>query len=161
MKYVMDLLADTRMLDCKPADTPIVENHKLGIYVDQVPTKKERYQSEDHMVAVMHILSYLKFAPRRGYFTFVDDNLVTRRSKKQNVVSQSSTGFEYRGIAQGVCEILWLRWLFTEIRFRLDAATKLYCDSQSTFQIAKLISIPFVPSSKQLANMLTHAVSKC
>ncbi|CAL8119741.1 unnamed protein product [Prunus armeniaca] len=33
-KYVMDLLADTRMLDCKPADTPIVENHKLGVYVD-------------------------------------------------------------------------------------------------------------------------------
>ncbi|CAL9024718.1 unnamed protein product [Prunus brigantina] len=32
--YVMDLLADTRMLDCKLADTPIVENHKLGVYVD-------------------------------------------------------------------------------------------------------------------------------
>ncbi|KAI5342323.1 hypothetical protein L3X38_010198 [Prunus dulcis] len=36
-KYVMDLLADTGMLDYKLADTPIVENHKLGIYVDQVP----------------------------------------------------------------------------------------------------------------------------
>ncbi|CAL9030741.1 unnamed protein product [Prunus brigantina] len=33
-KYVMDLLADTGMLECKPADTPIVENHKLGVYVD-------------------------------------------------------------------------------------------------------------------------------
>ncbi|CAL2237625.1 unnamed protein product [Prunus armeniaca] len=29
-----DLLADIGMLDCKPANTPIVENHKLGIYVD-------------------------------------------------------------------------------------------------------------------------------
>ncbi|CAL9011736.1 unnamed protein product [Prunus brigantina] len=103
----MDLLADTRMLDCKPANTRIVENHKLGIYVDQVPTNKERYQrfvgrliylsltcpdmayavsvasqfmhspSEDHMANVMHILSYLKFTLRRGYFTFVGDNLVT------------------------------------------------------------------------------------
>ena len=84
-KYVMDLLADTGMLDCKPADTPIVENHKLGVYVDQVPTNKERYQklvrrfiylsltrpdiayavsvasqfmhspSDDHMAAVMRI----------------------------------------------------------------------------------------------------------
>ncbi|CAL2244732.1 unnamed protein product [Prunus armeniaca] len=43
-KYVMDLLADTGMLDCKPVDTPIVENHKLGVYVDQVPTNRERYQ---------------------------------------------------------------------------------------------------------------------
>ncbi|CAL8164228.1 unnamed protein product [Prunus armeniaca] len=54
-KYVMDLLADNGMLDCKPADTPIVENHKLGVYMDQ-----------DHMATVMHILSYLKSASRRG-----------------------------------------------------------------------------------------------
>ncbi|KAI5328355.1 hypothetical protein L3X38_027752 [Prunus dulcis] len=165
-KYVMDLLANTRMLDCKLADTPIVENHKLGVYVDQVLTNKERYQrlvrvfiylslthpdiayavsvaiqfmhspSDDHMAAVMRILSYLKSAPGRGllflknghldlegytntdyarnitdrhstsgYFTFVGGNLVTWCSKKQNVVSRSFAEFEYRWIAQGVCEI--------------------------------------------------------
>ncbi|XP_016649734.1 PREDICTED: uncharacterized mitochondrial protein AtMg00810-like [Prunus mume] len=98
-KYVMNLLADTGMLDCKPADTPIVENHKLGVYVDQAPTNREIYQSENHMTAVMHILSYLKSAPGRGYFTFVGGNLVTWRSKKQNVVSRSSAESEYRGIA--------------------------------------------------------------
>ncbi|CAL9008167.1 unnamed protein product, partial [Prunus brigantina] len=43
-KYVLDLLTDTGMLDCKPADTPIVQNHHLGEYPDQVPTNKERYQ---------------------------------------------------------------------------------------------------------------------
>ncbi|KAI5339951.1 hypothetical protein L3X38_019225 [Prunus dulcis] len=121
-----------------------------------------------------------------GYFTFVGGNLVTWRSKKQNVVTQSSAESKYRGIAQGVCEILWLRWLLAEIGFRPDAATKLHGDSQSAFEIAnnhvhhdrtkhvevdrhfikeklehKLISIPFVPSSEQLADMLTHAVSKC
>ncbi|XP_016649696.1 PREDICTED: uncharacterized mitochondrial protein AtMg00810-like [Prunus mume] len=162
-KYVMYLLADIGMLDCKPADTLIVENHKLCVYVDQVPTNRERYQrlvgrliylsltrtdiayavsvasqfmhspSEDHMAAVMRILSYLKSASGRGllfkkkghldmkgyndvdyagnitdicstsgYFTFVGGNLVTWRSKKQNVVSRSSAKSEYRGIAQGV-----------------------------------------------------------
>ncbi|CAL2257036.1 unnamed protein product [Prunus armeniaca] len=95
-KYVMDLLVDTGMLDCKPTDTPIVENHKLGVYVDQVSTNRERYQrlvgrlidlsltrpdiayavsvasqfihspSKDHMAAMMRILSYLKSAPGRG-----------------------------------------------------------------------------------------------
>ncbi|CAL9014728.1 unnamed protein product, partial [Prunus brigantina] len=105
--------------------------------------------------------------------------------KKQNIVSRSSAEYEYIGIAQGVCEILWLRWLLAEIGFRPDAATKLYCDNQSAFEIAnnpvqhdrtkhvevdryfikeklehKLISIPFVPSSEQLADMLTHAMSK-
>ncbi|CAL8161743.1 unnamed protein product [Prunus armeniaca] len=95
-KYVMDMLADTGMLDCKPYETPIVENHKLGIYEDQVPTNKEIYHrlvgqliylsltrpsiayaisvasqimcspSKDHMAALMHILSYLKSASGRG-----------------------------------------------------------------------------------------------
>ncbi|CAL9019584.1 unnamed protein product [Prunus brigantina] len=207
-KYVMDLLVDIGMLDYKPVDTPIVENHKLGVYVDQAPTNKERYQrlvgrliylsltcpdiayavsfasqfmhspSEDYMASVMHILSYLKSAPGRdrhstsGYFTFVGGNLVMWRSKKQNVVSQSSAESEYRGIAQGVCEIFWLRWLLAEIGFRPNAATKLHCENQSAFEIAnnsvqhyrtkhvevdrhfikeklehKLIYIPFVPSS--------------
>ncbi|KAL6279521.1 hypothetical protein ACE6H2_016402 [Prunus campanulata] len=43
-KYVLDLLAETGMLDCKPIDTPSEQNHKLGLYPDQAPTDKERYQ---------------------------------------------------------------------------------------------------------------------
>ncbi|CAL9003349.1 unnamed protein product, partial [Prunus brigantina] len=43
-----------------------------------------------------------------GYFTFVGGNLVTWRSKKQNVVSRSSAEAEYRGMAHGICELLWI-----------------------------------------------------
>ena len=43
-KYVLDLLAETCMLDCKPVDTSIEQNHRLGLFPDQVPTHKERYQ---------------------------------------------------------------------------------------------------------------------
>jgi hypothetical protein len=39
-KYVLDLLAETRMLDCKPIDNPSEQNHKLRLYHDQVPTGK-------------------------------------------------------------------------------------------------------------------------
>ncbi len=42
-KYILDLLSEVGLLECKPADTPIVQNHKLGEYPDQVPTNKERY----------------------------------------------------------------------------------------------------------------------
>ncbi|XP_020426616.1 uncharacterized protein LOC109950878 [Prunus persica] len=88
-KYVLDLLAETEMLDCKQNDIPSQQNHKLGLYPDQVPTDKERYQrlvrkliylthtrlditytmsvmskfmhfpSKDHMGAVIRILRYL------------------------------------------------------------------------------------------------------
>lgn len=40
MKYVLDLLAETEMLDCKTIETPMEMNHKLRIYPDQVLTDK-------------------------------------------------------------------------------------------------------------------------
>ncbi|XP_034224126.1 uncharacterized mitochondrial protein AtMg00810-like [Prunus dulcis] len=43
-KYVMDLLTETGMLGCKPADTLIEINHKLCEDIDQEPTNKEQYQ---------------------------------------------------------------------------------------------------------------------
>ncbi|CAL8134074.1 unnamed protein product [Prunus armeniaca] len=104
-KYVLDFLTDTGMLDCKPADTPIIQNHHLGEYPDQVPTNKEIYQrlvgrliylshtrpdiayamsvvsqfmhspSEDHMNAVLRILRYLKSAPGKGLMFSKHGNL--------------------------------------------------------------------------------------
>lgn len=43
-KYVLDLLTEVGLLDYKPAYTPIVQNHKLSQYTDQVPADKGRYQ---------------------------------------------------------------------------------------------------------------------
>ena len=33
-KYVLDLLTETGMLDCKPVETPMEMNHKIGILLD-------------------------------------------------------------------------------------------------------------------------------
>jgi hypothetical protein len=43
-KYVLDVLTEARMLECKPVDTPIAQNHRLGEDLDQAPTEKGRYQ---------------------------------------------------------------------------------------------------------------------
>ena len=43
-KYVLDLLTETRMLGCKPVETPMEMNHKLGIHPDQAPIDKGHYQ---------------------------------------------------------------------------------------------------------------------
>ena len=52
-----------------------------------------------------------------GYFTFVGGNLVTRKSKKQNVVARSSAEEEFRGMALGLCEALWLRFLLHDLGY--------------------------------------------
>ena len=43
-KYVLDLLTEVGLLECKTVDTPIMQNHRFGEYSDQAPIDKLRYQ---------------------------------------------------------------------------------------------------------------------
>ena len=119
-----------------------------------------------------------------GYFTFVGGNLVTWRSKKQDVVARSSAEAEYRGMAKGICELLWIKNLMQDLRIQQVSPMKLYCDNKAACDIAhnpvqhdrtkhvevdrhfikekleaKIIEIPHVRSEDQLADVLTKAVS--
>ena len=97
-KYVLDMLVETGLLDCKPAETQMVPNHGLKIVDGANPTDRERYQrlvgkliylahtrpdisyavgvvsqfmhqpQEDHMNAVMRIVRYLKVTTSYGIF---------------------------------------------------------------------------------------------
>ncbi|CAJ2668597.1 unnamed protein product [Trifolium pratense] len=119
-----------------------------------------------------------------GYFTFVGGNLVTWRSKKQKVVALSSAEAEFRGMAKGLCELLWLRRLLMEIGCGPSMEMNLFCDNKAAIDISqnpvqhdrtkhvevdrhfikqnleeKIIRFPFVKSEDQLADILTKAVS--
>ena len=66
-----------------------------------------------------------------GYCTFLGENLVTWRSKKQPVVARSSTEAEFKAIAQGVCELLWIKIILTNLGITLKELMRLYCDNQA------------------------------
>lgn len=226
------------MLACKPVETPIEMNHKLGECQNQVPTDKGRYQrlvgrliylshtrpdiayavsivsqfmhapNEELMSAVYRILKYLKSAPGRGllfskkgdlgiegytdsdwagnqidrkstsgYFTFVEGNLVTWRSKKQKVVARSSAEAKFRGMSHGVCELLWIKHVLQDLGIDYKDPMSLHCDNKAAIEIAhnpvqhdrtkhvevdrhfikenldrKVIQFPFVRSEDQLAS---------
>ncbi|KAL0560617.1 hypothetical protein IC582_001026 [Cucumis melo] len=106
-KYTLDLLTETGMLGCRPADTPIEFNCKLENSDDQVPVDKEQYQRligkliylshtcpdisfavsvvsqfmqapyEKHMEAVNRILRYLKNTPGKG--------LMSRKTNRKTI----------------------------------------------------------------------------
>ncbi|KAL5559468.1 hypothetical protein UlMin_035679 [Ulmus minor] len=111
-----------------------------------------------------------------GFCIFWGDSLISWKSKKQTVVSQSSTEAEYRAMASTTKEIVWLRWLLADMGVSLSHPTPMYCDNKSAIQIAHnsvfhertkhieidchltchhlkhgTITLPFVPSSLQLA----------
>jgi Reverse transcriptase (RNA-dependent DNA polymerase) len=119
-----------------------------------------------------------------GYFTFVGGNLVTWQSKKQNVVTLSSAETEFRGMVKCICEMLWLRKLLMEVGYGPQTEMNLYCDNKAAIDIshnpvqhdrtkhieidrhfikekldARVIKMPFVRSSEQLADMLIKVVS--
>ena len=95
-KYVLDLLKETGMLGCKPANIPMDYTAKIGTIKGSDPVDKRRYQRfvekpiylsrtrpniafsvsvvsqfmnnpiEEHIEIVFHILRYLKMAPLKG-----------------------------------------------------------------------------------------------
>jgi hypothetical protein len=119
-----------------------------------------------------------------GYLTFVEGNLITWRSRKQKVVARSSAEAEFRGMAQGICELLWIKSVLKDLEIKYTNPIKLYCDNKAAIQIAhnpvqhdrtkhvevdrhfikkkldqRIICFPFVRSASQLADVLTKTVS--
>ncbi|KAJ9544458.1 hypothetical protein OSB04_024165 [Centaurea solstitialis] len=118
-----------------------------------------------------------------GYCVFVGGNLVSWKSKKQNVVSRSSAESEYRAMAQTTCELIWLRNLLGELGFAQSKPMDLYCDNEAAIHIANnpvfhertkhieidchftrekikdgTISTSFVRTGSQLADVFTKAL---
>jgi len=67
---------------------------------------------------------------------FLGGNLVTWRSKKQNVVARSSAKAEFKAMAQGVCELLWMKIILDDLKIKYEAPMGLVCDNKSTISIA-------------------------
>ncbi|XP_026450884.1 uncharacterized protein LOC113351015 [Papaver somniferum] len=118
-----------------------------------------------------------------GYCLFLGNSPISWRSKKQSVVSRSSAEAEYRAMTHTTSEIVWLRWLLSDMGIHMIGSTPLYCDNKAAIHIAhndvfhertKHIEIdfhfelhhfkqqtnklPYVSSEFQLADLLTKSL---
>ncbi|RVW86236.1 Retrovirus-related Pol polyprotein from transposon RE1 [Vitis vinifera] len=91
-----------------------------------------------------------------GYFTFVGGNLVTWKSKKQNVVARSSAEAEFKGMALGLfaCDI-------AHNPAQHDHTKHVEVDRFFIKEKLddKIVELPNIRSEDQLADILTKAVS--
>ncbi|RVW69728.1 Retrovirus-related Pol polyprotein from transposon RE1 [Vitis vinifera] len=210
-KYILDLLKETGMLGCKPIDTPMDSQKKLGIEKESTPVDRGRYQRlVGRLIYLSHTRPDIGFAvsatenrdtevysdadwagniiDRRstsGYCSFVWGNLVTWRSKKQSVVARSSAEAEYRALAQGICEGIWIKRVLSELGQTSSSPILMMCDNQAAISIAKnpvhhdrtkhveidrhfitekvtseTVKLNYVPTKHQTADILTKALPR-
>jgi hypothetical protein len=120
-----------------------------------------------------------------GFCTFVGENLVTWKSKKQNVVARSNAEAEYRAMASTASELTWIKHLLHDMKIECKGAMQMYCNNQAARHIAsnhvfhertkhikvdchfvrdkvhsEEIETPFVRSQEQLADIFTKALDK-
>ena len=99
------------------------------------------------------------------------------------MVARSSAEAEFRAMAQGICELLWIKSLLKDLRVEQTDYMSLYCDNKAAISIAhnpvqhdrtkhveidrhfvkvKLssgtICTPFVKSGEQVADVLTKGI---
>ncbi|XP_026432297.1 uncharacterized protein LOC113329659 [Papaver somniferum] len=117
-----------------------------------------------------------------SYCMFLGDSLITRRSKKQTVVSRSSAEAEYITLAHTTSEIVWLQWILGDMGVPVSEPTPLFCDNKAAIHIAHhdvfhertkhieidyhftrhhfqqgTIALPFVKSEFQIADLFTKS----
>nr|GFB62749.1 uncharacterized mitochondrial protein AtMg00810-like [Tanacetum cinerariifolium] len=71
------------------------------------------------------------------FCVFLEYSFISWKSKKQDVLSRSSTEAEYRAMVVANSEIVWLRWLLADMGVHITSPTPLYCNNRSAIQIAR------------------------
>ena len=64
-----------------------------------------------------------------GFCIFLCDSLISWKSKKQYIASQSYTEAEYHAMTSTTKEIVWLRWLLADMEVFFSHPTPMYCDN--------------------------------
>lgn len=112
-----------------------------------------------------------------GFCVYLGGNLITWSSKKQSIISRSSTEAEFHSLAHVATDLIWIQSLFSDLHLVLPRPPTLWCDNLGTVHLSanpilhsrtkhveldiyfvrdlvlqKKVIVCHLPSSAQLAN---------
>ena len=118
-----------------------------------------------------------------GYCVFINGNLISWNTKKQQTVALSTAEAELMAIVEVVKEVKWMYQLLEEMYFKVELPVQIYIDNQSAIKIAqndiehdrtkhidikyhflkkeveeKRVNLNWVSTEKQLADIFTKAL---
>ncbi|XP_019261873.1 PREDICTED: uncharacterized protein LOC109239744 [Nicotiana attenuata] len=148
-KFVLDLLKEYNCLEVSSVVSPLDLNSKLKTDSGELFAHPERLP---HMTAAFHMLRYLKGTIDVGLFysnspdctltVYSDSDWAACpdtpwKSKKQPVISLSSTEAEYRALSKVVAELTWLTRLLPDLSVSVSYPVSVFCDNQATIHITR------------------------
>nr|GEW31248.1 putative ribonuclease H-like domain-containing protein [Tanacetum cinerariifolium] len=133
-KYAIQLLERAHMANCNPSRTPVDTDSKLGpdgVHVQDPTLYRSLAGGFRHPGACLHLYASATTSlvgytdvdwagcpftreSTFGYCVFLGDNLLSLSAKRQHTISRSSAEAKYRGVANVVTEIAWIRNLLRD-----------------------------------------------
>ncbi|PNX69388.1 gag-pol polyprotein, partial [Trifolium pratense] len=89
-----------------------------------------------HWAAVLRILRYLRGTQFQSLLLPSSSSLELRAYSDADWAGNPTDQAEYRAMASTTTEIVWLRWLLSDMGVTLSEPTPMYCDNKSAIQIA-------------------------
>ncbi|XP_075499818.1 secreted RxLR effector protein 161-like [Primulina tabacum] len=75
-----------------------------------------------------------------GFCVLLGDSILSWKSKKQHTVSKSSAEAEYRSMANGTCEVVWMLCLLKYLRVHIAGPIALFSDSSQLYILPQIRS---------------------
>ncbi|KAL0345457.1 UNVERIFIED_CONTAM: Retrovirus-related Pol polyprotein from transposon RE2 [Sesamum radiatum] len=143
LKYLQDILADTSMLDVKPAPTPFPFGLKLVLddrYLNETLSTGLFFSSSSsvQLSAYSDASRASCLNSRRlitGYSVFLGTSLISWKIKKQARVCRSCTEAWYRSMESTVCELLWISFVLRDLGVSVSLLIPFWCDNKAALDI--------------------------
>ena len=119
-----------------------------------------------------------------GYLFYLNDDLISWSTRKQQTVALSSTEAEYMAESEAVKEVIWLKTFINELLFEIKIPIQVNCDNQAAIKLAKnpiyhartkhidirhhfirekvndgLINLNYIQTSENIADIMTKPLS--